>query len=370
MFTRRHRQHDEREDGQQVHGSNLAPMPFKPKVAERTVSEGILPYTVGVSLSKVSVIVIEPIAIFEFGVAAEVFGIDRTEDGVPSVDFRVCSFRHGVPLATKHTSPFSIIAPEGLEGVAGSDVVVVCPTSLRADEYPADVLTTLRNAYEAGATLLSLCTGAFVLGAAGLLDGRRCTTHWMYASELAQSYPKADVDPGVLFVDDGQIITSAGTAGGIDACLHLVRREWGTAIATKIARRMVVPPQRDGGQRQFVEMPIPCCTAESLTPLLTWVLAHLREDHTAASLAKQAMMSERTFARRFNAETGTTPHRWLTQQRILAARSLLEESDLGVEQIAARVGFNSSVVLREHFRRVVGLAPVDYRKRFGTQESA
>lgn len=361
---------DDREDGQQVHGSSHPPTLFKPKVAEGALSEGILPYTLGVSLSKVSVIVIEPVAIFEFGVAAEVFGIDRTEDGVPSVDFRVCSVSQGVPLATKHTSPFSITAPEGLEGVAGSDVVIVCPPPLRADEYPAQVLATLRSAYEAGATLLSLCSGAFVLGAAGLLDGRRCTTHWMYASKLAQTYPKADVDPAVLFVDDGRIITSAGTAAGIDACLHLVRREWGTAIASKIARRMVVPPQRDGGQQQFVEMPIPSSTAESLTPLLTWVLAHLAEEHTASSLAKKAMMSERTFARRFNAETGTTPHRWLTQQRILAARSLLEESDLGVEQIATRVGFNSSVVLREHLRRVVRLAPVDYRKRFGLQESA
>ena len=160
------------------------------------------------------------------------------------------------------------------------------------------------------------------------------------------------------------MVTSAGTAAGIDACLHLVRRELGTAVATKIARRMVVPPQRDGGQQQFVEMPIPECSADSLAPVLTWVLSNLAEPHSAASLAKRAMMSDRTFARRFAAETGTTPHKWLTQQRILAARSLLEESDLGVEQIATRVGFNSGVVMREHFRRGIGLAPVDYRRRF------
>jgi len=319
----------------------------------------------------VSVIVLEPVAVFEFGVAVEVFGIDRTDDDVPPVDFRVCSVTQGVQLRTKNTSPFSITAPYGLDGVAGSDLVIVSATPIRTrDAYPDEVLSTVRAAYESGATLLSLCSGSFVLGAAGLLDRRACTTHWMHASRLEEAYPEARVDPRALYVDDGRILTSAGTAASIDACLHLVRREWGTRIATKIARRMVVPPQRDGGQQQFVEMPIPSCAAESLTPLLAWVLANLQEEHTASSLAKQAMLSERTFARRFHAETGTTPHRWLTQQRILAARSLLEESDLGVEQIARRVGFNSAVVLREHFRREIGLAPVDYRRRFVTPASA
>ena len=212
--------------------------------------------------------------------------------------------------------------------------------------------------------MLSLCSGSFVLGAAGLLDDRNCTTHWKYFDEMAAAYPKARVDTRSLYVVDGSIITSAGTAAGIDASLYLVRRELGTQVATKIARRMVVPPQRDGGQQQFVEMPIPECTADSLAPLLAWALDHIAEDHSAASLAKQAMMSERTFARRFKAETGTTAHKWLTQQRILAARQLLEDTDLGVEQIAQRVGFNSAVVLREHFRREIGLAPVDYRRRF------
>ena len=249
--------------------------------------------------------------------------------------------------------------------MAGSDLVIASATTIREPgDYPPGVLEALRDAYAAGATLLSLCSGAFMLGAAGLLDGRRCTTHWKYVEEMAATYPEAVLDPRALYVDDGNLITSAGTAAGIDACLHLVRRELGTAIATKIARRMVVPPQRDGGQQQFVEMPIPAYESDSLAPVLTWVLAHLAEPHTASSLARRAMMSDRTFARRFSAETGTTPHRWLTQQRILAARSLLEESDLGVEQIATRVGFNSAVVMREHFRREIGLAPVDYRRRF------
>ena len=278
----------------------------------------------------------------------------------------MCAEQPGVPLETKTSSPFTITATHGLDGVAGSDLVIASATMARDFGMSTRLRCWRRSATRiaAGATLLSLCSGSFLLGAAGLLDGRKCTTHWKYADLMQEHYPEAIIDPRALYVDDGDLITSAGTAAGIDACLHLVRRELGTAIATKIARRMVVPPQRDGGQQQFVEMPIPACSGDSLTPLLTWVLENLAEPHSAASLAKRAMMSDRTFARRFTAETGTTPHRWLTQQRILAARSLLEESDLGVEQIAARVGFNSAVVMREHFRREVGLAPVDYRRRF------
>ena len=317
------------------------------------------------SLSTVSVILIEPVAVFEFGVAVEVFGLDRADDGVPAIDFRVCSATPGVPLATKNVSPFGIVAPYGLDAVAGSDLVIVSATPFKRDTpYPAEALEVIRQAHADGATLLSLCSGSFVLGAAGVLDGRHCTTHWKYFDEMAAAYPKARVDTRSLYVVDGNIITSAGTAAGIDASLYLVRRELGTRIATKIARRMVVPPQRDGGQQQFVEMPIPDCTADSLAPLLTWALEHIDADHSAASLAKQAMMSERTFARRFKAETGTTAHKWLAQQRILAARQLLEDTDLGIEQIAAQVGFNSAVVLREHFRREIGLSPADYRRRF------
>ena len=331
------------------------------------VSKDSCHYTAGMALSTVSVVLIEPVAVFEFGVAVEVFGLDRTDDGVPPLDFRVCAARSGVPLETKNTDALTIVAPHGLDAVATSDLVVVGASTPRSTaDYEPEVLDALRAAYANGATLLSLCSGAFALGAAGLLDGRRCTTHWRYAAELEAAFPAAEVDPSVLFVDDGQVITSAGTAAGIDACLHLVRKELGTAVATRIARRMVVPPQRDGGQQQFVEAPIPACRADSLAPLLTWVLAHLDRPHSSTSMARRATMSERTFARRFVAETGTTPHRWLTQQRILAARSLLEESDLGIEQIASRVGFNSAVVLREHFRREIGLAPGDYRRRFAT----
>jgi len=317
------------------------------------------------ALSTVSVILIEPVAAFEFALAVEVFGLDRTDDGVPPIDFRVCSSTPGVPIRSKDTAAFGIVTPHGLDAVAGSDLVIVSATAYERDvPYPPEALEVIRQAYADKATILSLCSGSFVLGAAGLLDGRRCTTHWRYFEQMAAAYPEAVLDTRSLYVVDGAIITSAGTAAGIDASLYLVRRELGTRIATTIARRMVVPPQRDGGQHQFVETPIPTCTADSLAPLLSWVVDDLTVDHSAVSLAAQAMMSERTFARRFKAETGTTPHRWLTQQRILAARQLLEETDLSIEQIAGRVGFNSAVVLREHFRREIGLAPVDYRRRF------
>ena len=312
-----------------------------------------------------SVVLVEPVAVFELGIAVEVFGLDRTEEGVPAVDFRVCALQPSIPMTTSTGGTVAVTASHGLDAAAGSDLVIVSATSVRAGaDYPPEVLQVLRAAHAAGSTLLSLCSGSFVLGAAGLLDGRACTTHWRHVEEMKRAYPLAEVDPRALYVDDGSIVTSAGTAAAIDACLHLVRRELGAAVATKIARLMVVPPQRDGGQQQFVEMPTPAYTADSLSPVLTWVLEHLAEPHSASSLAKRATMSDRTFARRFSAETGTTPHRWLTQQRIAAARGLLEDSDLGVEQIAARVGFNSAVVLREHFRREIGLAPADYRRRF------
>ncbi len=321
------------------------------------------------ALRSVSVILLEPVALFEFSVAVEVFGIDRRDNGLEPFDFRVCAVEPGVPLKAKSLDSFSITPTRGLDAVAGTDLVIVAATPVRhGDEYPSEVLEAIRAAHAAGATVLSLCSGSFILGAAGLLDGRACTTHWMYAEAMQRRYPDAKVDASVLFVDDDRVITSAGTAAGIDACLYLVRKELGTAVASTIARRMVVPPQRDGGQQQFVDLPIPECESEGLAPVLDWVVQNLHEDHSVASLSARALMSERTFARRFAAETGTTPYKWLLRQRVLAARSLLEESDLPVEQIAARVGFTSPVLLRDHFRRLVGLSPSDYRRRFGSAE--
>jgi transcriptional regulator GlxA family with amidase domain len=216
--------------------------------------------------------------------------------------------------------------------------------------------------------VLSVCSGAFLLAEAGLLEGRRCTTHWQYADELVLRYPDLKVDPDVLYVADDKIMTSAGTAAGIDLCLHLIRREHGSAVANALARRMVVPPHRDGGQAQYVEAPVPrTADAPTLEPLLSSLVTTLDRDHTVESLAARAHMSSRTFARRFRAETGTTPHDWLTAQRVLLARRLLEDTDLGVDAIALRSGFGTAAMLRHHFTKRVGTTPQHYRTTFRTR---
>ncbi|MCI2422661.1 helix-turn-helix domain-containing protein [Saccharopolyspora sp. K220] len=312
-------------------------------------------------LRTVAAVVMDGAAPFELGVLCEVFGLDRTADGVPPIEFRVCGPHPGTPLAT--SVGMSIVPDHGLDGLAGADVVAVPACRIR-DVYPPQLLAGLRDAEANGATLLSVCTGAFVLGAAGILDGRRCTTHWFHEADFRRRFPTAQIDPNVLYVDDGNVVTSAGTAAGIDACLHLVRRELGSAVATTIARRMVVPPQRDGGQRQFIDLPVPEYTGDSLQPLLTWLQETLDTEHTVADLAERARMSPRTFARRFVAETGTTPNQWLATQRVLHARRLLEDTELGLDQIARECGFSTAALLRHHFRRIVGVTPRDYRRTF------
>jgi transcriptional regulator GlxA family with amidase domain len=312
-------------------------------------------------LKTVAAVVMEGSAAFELGVACEVFGIDRTAHGVPRFDFRVCAEEPGRPLGS---TGVAILAPCGLDAVADADAVIVPAVAGAPDCFPEPVLEALRGAARAGATLVSVCSGIFPLAEAGLLSGKRCTLHWKQVADFARRFPDVKLDPDVLFVDEGSVITSAGTAAGIDALLHLVRRELGTAVANEIARQMVVAPQRDGGQRQFVSLPVPAEPCDSVQAVLDFMLGHLEAEFDVARLARLAAMSERTFARRFVAETGTTPLRWLTTQRILHARRLLEETTLSVEEIAGACGLGSGALLRHHFRRVVGLTPAGYRKSF------
>jgi transcriptional regulator GlxA family with amidase domain len=311
-------------------------------------------------LRNVAVLALPGVAPFELGVLCEVFGIDRSEQGVPAFDFAVCAVRPGqVPTS----AGFGLDVPHGLDRLAAADLVGV-PAYPRDSPLPEEVRRALRAAVRRGARVLSVCSGAFALGAAGLLDGRRCTTHWMYADELARRFPAARVDPAVLYVDEGPVVTSAGTAAGIDACLHVVRQELGARAASTIARRMVVPPHRDGGQAQYLETPVAITPADTLEDILAWMAGHLDEDLTVERLSRRAHMSARTFARRFRAETGTTPMHWLTGQRVLLAQRLLEDSDEPVEQVAAKTGFGSAAVLRHHFTRWRGTTPRAYRRTF------
>lgn len=304
------------------------------------------------------------VAMFELSVACEVFGIDRPELVDPWYRHRVAAY-----CPPPHVSPegLSVDTPYGLSELEDADTVIVPAPSLREGEAPEEVLEALRAAHDRGARLVSVCTGAFVLAAAGLLDGKRATTHWMYASELARRYPAVIVDPKVLYVDAGNILTSAGTAAGIDLLLHVVRLDHGAEVANAVARQMVVPPHRDGGQAQFVDLPVADAPGdEPLADVLGFMLEHLDEELAVDRLAARAGCSPRTFARRFRAVTGTTPHQWLLTQRVLLAQRLLETTDEPVERVAARCGFGSAAGLRQHFVRAVSASPQAYRKAFRT----
>jgi transcriptional regulator GlxA family with amidase domain len=312
-------------------------------------------------LTNIVVVVHNRVELFELGVLCEIFGTDRSDDGLPQYDFAVVSAEPG-PVRTN--IGLTIDVPHDLARLDEADLIAVAPPGSNDTESPPELLEPLRRAVDRGARVLSVCTGAFVLGAAGLLDGRPCTTHWRHADELQRRFPLARVNPDVLFVDDGAVLTSAGSAAAIDLGLYVVRQANGAAVANAIARRMVVPPQRQGGQRQFVETPVPSTEADTLEPLLTWMLANLGQDMSVEDLAARVHLSMRTFARRFRAETGTTPHSWLTAQRVMLAQRLLEGSQHGVDTIADLAGFGNSAILRHHFLRRVGTTPQAYRRTF------
>jgi transcriptional regulator GlxA family with amidase domain len=314
-------------------------------------------------LRNVVVIAQDNVAPFELGVLSEVFGIDRSEEGCPVYDFTVCTV---TPGRVRTKAGYDIHVEHGLEVAARADLIAI-PAAARPDSpTSADeaVFDVLRAAEARGAWIVSVCTGAYTLARAGLLDGRRCTTHWKYTDQLARQFPTAIVEPDVLYVEDRHVITSAGTAAGIDACLHLVRLEDGTRVANAIARRMVVPPHRDGGQAQYIARPLPAPSTHPMRASLTWMEQRLATDLTVDQMAEHAHMSARTFARRFQQETGTTPYEWLTMQRVLLAQELLEETNLPVDVVAERSGFGSAATLRHHFLRRRGTTPQNYRKTF------
>lgn len=311
-------------------------------------------------IQSVAIVALDGVQPFELGVVWEGFGIDRSDEGLPVYDCTVVSAKTTVRTA----AGFTISTPHRLDRAREADLVVVPAQLTRNSDPPGAVVELLRETVDRGARVMSVCAGAFTLGAAGLLDGRDCTTHWRYAAELAARYPEARVDPNVLFVCDGPVLTSAGTASGLDLCLHLIRADHGAEVARRVARRMVMPPHRDGGQAQFVDMPIRARPADTLAPLLDELSRELDGEHTAESLADRVSMSPRTFARRFRAETGTTPHVWLTHQRVLLARRMLEEGDDPIDTVAERCGFGTAAMLRHHFGRIVGVSPAAYRRAF------
>ena len=312
-------------------------------------------------LKKVVCVTLPGMAPFEFGVLCEVFGIDRSEHGGPVFDFHVTAAEPG-PIRTK--LGFDILVREDLSAAADADLIAIPAYQAGSPIHP-DILRVVRQAEARGAWVLSVCSGAFVLGAAGILDGRRSTTHWMYTDALARTYPRTEVDPDVLFVEDRKVVTGAGTAAGIDAALHIVRKELGAAAANVIARRMVVPPQRDGGQSQYIQAPVVECQSDSFAAITEWMLGNLDQDLTVDQLARRSLMSSRTFARRFRAELGTTPTAWLNRQRLMRAQQLLEETDRDLETIAGDTGFGGAAVMRHHFLKVLQTTPTAYRRVFG-----
>jgi AraC family transcriptional regulator, transcriptional activator FtrA len=309
----------------------------------------------------VAVIAYDRLCTFEFGIAVEIFGLPRPEITVPWYTFRVCSLDPGDVRAT---GGVTVRAENGLDALRRAGTVVL-PGWRDPDELPpARLVQALRRAYARGARIVTICSGVFVLAAAGLVDGKRVTTHWRYVDRLRERYPKLRVEPDVLYVEDGRILTSAGSAAGIDACLHLVRTDYGADIAHQVARRLVMPPQRDGGQRQYIPAQIKETPTCGLTPTLEWMQRRLADPLSVDVLARRSAMSPRTFARRFRDATGTTPHHWLTHQRVLAAQRRLEASDESIDAIAEAVGLQTAATLRHHFARTLCTTPTAYRRRF------
>ncbi|MFB6630116.1 helix-turn-helix domain-containing protein [Streptomyces sp. NPDC056362] len=298
--------------------------------------------------------------LYELAIACAVFGNPQPDLADPWYELRLCG--------EAGTGVFSVRTSHGLEGLVGADTVIVpsVPDAVVEDgeEVPAELVAALRAAAASGARMVSLCTGAFALAAAGLLDGRRATAHWQHTGQLAARHPGVLVDDSVLYTDEGTVLTSAGATAALDLCLHLVRKDLGAGVAGQLARRLVVPAHRAGGQAQFIEAPVPPSDEDSLGPVLQWATEHLAEPLTVDLLARRARLSPRTFHRRVQEAHGTTPLQWLLRQRVARAQTLLESTDLPVEQIGDRTGLGTAANLRRHFTRAVGVSPTDYRRAF------
>jgi transcriptional regulator GlxA family with amidase domain len=310
----------------------------------------------------VAVVALDGVSPFHLSVPFLVFGEDRSDEGVPRMRVLVCGERRGL---LRTTAGFSIQCEHGLEAISRATIVIVPAWRDVQQRVPAKLLEALRRAHRRGATVVGLCLGAFVLAEAGLLDGRAATTHWRYADEFARRFPAVRCEPGVLYVDEGTLLTSAGTAAGIDCCLHLLRRRMGSELANRVARRMVVPPHRQGSQAQFVEAPLPSrAGGDRLAKTLDWARGHLDQALDVDTLAGRSLMSRRTFTRRFRETTGASVTQWLNAERLARAQRLLETTKLSIDEVASASGFGSPLSMRQHFARSLRTAPSAYRREF------
>jgi AraC family transcriptional activator FtrA len=317
---------------------------------------------------RVAALIFDPVSPFELGILVEVFGLPRPELDAPWwYELAVCS---ADPPPLRAIGGLAIVPDRGLDAVAAADTVIVPAWPDRERPVQPPVVEALHAAHARGARMVSICSGAFVLAAAGLLDGRRAATHWRYERALRERHPAVELDHNALYVDDGDVLTSAGSAAGLDLCLHIVRRDHGAAVANHVARRLVIAPHRDGGQAQFVERPVAPPDDRRLRQAMDWALGRLGEPIALADLARRAFMSPRTFTRRFGEAVGEPPIAWLLRQRVYASLALLEESDQPVEQIAAAVGFTTAAAYRKRFRDHFGISPTAHRRACRSGASA
>jgi transcriptional regulator GlxA family with amidase domain len=331
-------------------------------VAEKTMIEGFKPRSKGPQRPHlVAVVAFDGVVLGDLSTACEVFGLAKRRDGRAAYEVRVCS--ESAQVTSTHVA---LRVPWRLSSLALADTVIVPGINDLGRPVPASVLRGIRRAAERGARVASICTGAFVLAATGVLDGLRATTHWLAAAELARRHPSLDLDANVLYVDNGRVLTSAGAAAGFDLCIHMVRRDLGAEVAASVARLAVMPLERAGGQAQFIEHAPPSEAPGAMTSVLAWMEQNLSRNLTLPDIARRAAMSTRTLSRRFRVQVGTTPAAWLAHARVRFAQRLLETTNMPVEQVASEAGFGSAVVMRVHFGALVGTSPLSYRRAFST----